>query len=616
MDREKEILSEITIFGKYAKYIPKKQRRETWQEICDRYEVMMDIKYPELMESIHENMKLVRDKKVLPSMRAMQFAGKPIDINNSRIYNCAYLPIDDYRAFSEVMFLLLGGTGVGYSVQFAHINKLPDIVKPTKNKRYLVGDSIEGWADAIKMLMKSYFGKTNLKPLYDFRDIRPKGARLITAGGKAPGPEPLKRCLFEIEQILERRNNGEKLGSLDVHDILCHIADAVLAGGIRRAAMIALFSLDDEDMLTCKSGSYWELNGQRDRANNSAVIVRSRIKKKEFDSIFNIVQQSNFGDPGLYLTNNANWGTNPCCEIALRPYQFCNLCEINGSNITSQEDFNRRAEVASFFGTLQAGFTDFHYLRDIWKKTTEKDALIGVGITGIASNIVTKLNKDEVVEIIYRINKDTSSRIGINSAARLTTIKPSGTTSCVLGSSSGIHAWHDLYYLRRQRIGKNEALYTYFQIYHPELLEEDLRNSKQAIICIPQSAPENSIIRTESTLELLERVKEFNINWVKAGHISGDNTNNVSTTLSIKEDEWDLVREWMWKNKEYFNGLATLKYDGGNYVQAPFESISKEVYLAKINHLHDIDLSRVIEVVDETSQREELACAGNNCEII
>lgn len=643
MDKEKEILSEITIFGKYAKYIPKEQRRETWQEICDRYEVMMALKYPQLIEQIHSNMKLVREKKVLPSMRAMQFAGKPVDINNSRLYNCAYLPIDDYRAFSEAMFLLLGGTGVGYSVQFAHIAKLPDIIKPTKIKRYLIGDSIEGWADAVKMLMKSYFGKTNYKPSFDFRDIRQKGARLVTAGGKAPGPEPLKRCLFEIEQIFERKSNGEKLNSLEVHDILCHIADAVLAGGIRRAAMIALFSLDDENMLNCKSGNYWELNGQRDRANNSAVILRSRIKKEDFDKVWNRVKNSLYGEPGLYFSNNVNWGTNPCCEIALRPYQFCNLVELNGSNITSQEDFNERARVGSFFGTLQAGFTDFHYLRDIWKKTTEKDALIGVGITGIGSNIVTKLNKDEAINIVYNTNKAISSSIGINSASRLTTIKPSGTTSCVLGSSSGIHAWHNNFYLRRQRIGKNEALYTYFSIYHPELIEDDLRNSKQAIICIPQSAPKDSIIRTESTLDLLERVKDFNINWVKAGHISGDNTNNVSATLSIdenkwyknpfneldnyipcdkddksitKKNEWNVVGEWMWKNKDYFNGLSTLRYDGGSYVQAPFENISEEEYISKSKHLKDVDLSKVVEMSDDTTQAQELACAGGNCEIV
>lgn len=616
MNKEQAILSDVTIFGKYSKYIPKLQRRESWTEICNRYEDMMLEKYPKLTQDIVSNMQLVRDKKILPSMRAMQFAGKPININNSRIYNCAYLPIDDYRAFSEAMFLLLGGTGVGYSVQFKHIEKLPEIIIPTKTRRFLVGDSIEGWADAINVLLKSYFGKSSARPLFDFRDIRVKGARLITSGGKAPGPEPLKRCLFEIEQILLRHKNGEKLTSIECHDILCHIADAVLAGGIRRAAMISLFSFDDEDMLTCKSGPWWELNSQRGRANNSAVIVRNRITKSDFDTIWKKIEASNAGEPGIYFTNNADWGTNPCCEIALRPYQFCNLCEVNVSDVKDQDDLNNRVSVAAFFGTLQAGFTDFHYLRDIWKRTTEKDALIGVGMTGIASGKVLNLNLKEAAHVSKIVNEETAKRIGINSAARVTTVKPAGTTSCVLGASSGIHAWHNTYYLRRQRIGKNEALCQYFLKNHPELIEEDQMNSSQCIIAIPQSAPEGSIIRTESAIDLLNRVKKFNLEWVREGHRNGDNTNNVSATISLKKEDWLEVGEWMWKNKDIYNGLSVLPYDSGSYTQAPFEDISKEKYEELVKHLGDIDLTKVIEIEDETAQSAELSCAGTGCEII
>lgn len=626
MNKEQQILSEVTIFGKYSKYIPKLQRRETWSEICNRYEDMMLEKYPKLTQDIVSQMNFVRDKKILPSMRAMQFAGKPIAINNSRIYNCAYLPIDDYRAFSEAMFLLLGGTGVGYSVQFKHIDKLSEINIPTKNRRYLVGDSIEGWADSIKMLLKAYLGKSGAKPIFDFRDIREKGARLVTSGGKAPGPEPLRRCLFEIEQILLRHKNGEKLTSIECHDILCHIADAVLAGGIRRAAMISLFSFDDEDMLSCKSGAWWELNPQRGRANNSAVIVRNRIKKEEFDVLWKKIEASNAGEPGVYFTNNADWGTNPCCEIALRPYQFCNLCEVNTSDVVDQDDLNARVAAAAFFGTLQAGFTDFHYLRDIWKKTTEKDALIGVGMTGIASGKVLNLDLKEAAKLAKTINKVTSDLIDIRPAARVTTVKPAGTTSCVLGASSGIHAWHNDYYIRRQRIGKNEALCQYFLKNHPELIEEDQMNSSQCIIAIPQSAPEGSILRTETAIDLLERVKKFNLEWVKEGHRSGDNTNNVSATISIDKnrlydetelkDEWETVGEWMWKNKEIYNGLSVLPYDNGSYVQAPFEDITKEKYENLVKHLGDIDLTKVIEIEDETEQSAELACAGGSCEVV
>lgn len=616
MKKEQRILSDITIFGKYAKYIPELERRETWEEICDRYKSMMISQYPKLKEDIEINIKLVKDKKILPSMRALQFAGKPIGINNSRVYNCAFIPIDDYRSFSEVMFLLLGGSGVGFSVQYSHINKLPDIIKPTKTRRYLVGDSIEGWADSVKMLMKSYFGKTNSKPIFDFRDIREKGARLITSGGKAPGPEPLKRCLFEIEQIFERYNNGDRLKSIDVHDIICHIADAVLAGGIRRAALLSLFSFDDEDMLTAKSGNWWELNPQRGRSNNSASIVRNRIKKDEFDILWEKIEASNAGEPGIYFTNNQDWGCNPCCEIALRPYQFCNLCEVNVSDIESKEDLFNRVAAASFFGTLQAGFTDFHYLRDIWKRTTEKDALIGVGMTGIASNKITKYDLKDAASLAKNVNEQYARIIGINPAARTTTIKPAGTTSCVLGSSSGIHAWHNDYYIRRQRIGRNEALCQYFLINHPELIEDDKMNPSQCIISIPQSAPEGSIIRTESSMDLLERVKKFNLEWVNPGHRSGDNTNNVSATISIKPDEWKEVGEWMWDNKETYNGLSVLPYDSGSYVQAPFENITKEKYEELVKHLSDINLTKVIEINDETDLAGELACSGPlGCEI-
>ena len=306
-----QILSDITVFSKYSKYLPDKQRRESWTEIVDRYVNMMNEKYPELKEDIISRSSLIYDKKILPSMRGLQFAGVPIIRNPSRIYNCAFLPIDDYRAFSETMFLLLGGTGVGYSVQYSHVDKLQEIVKPTKSRRFLVGDSIEGWADAVKALVKSYLGYSSSKPNFDFSDIREKGTRLKTAGGKAPGPEPLKTCLFHIETILERKENGSKLTPIECHDIQCHIADSVLAGGIRRSAMISLFSFDDEEMLACKSGNWWELNPQRGRANNSAVIVRNRIKKSEWDKLWKKIEASGSGEPGVYFTNNKDWGTNP-----------------------------------------------------------------------------------------------------------------------------------------------------------------------------------------------------------------------------------------------------------------------------------------------------------------
>ena len=616
MNIEQEILSDITVYMKYSKYVPNMNRRETWTELVDRNKNMHLEKFPKLRDEIEEAYKLVYDKKVLPSMRSLQFAGRPIELNNSRIFNCSFLPMDDMRAFSEIMFLLLSGCGVGYSVQNHSIDKLPEITVPVKHKRYLVGDSIEGWADAVRMLCKAYLDGAAL-PLFDFRDIRPKGAQLITVGGKAPGPEPLKECLFNLQKIFERKTNGSKLTSVEVHDMACHIADAVLSGGIRRAALIALFDLDDEDMLTCKFGNWWEENPQRGRANNSAVVLRHKIDSEEFFKLWKKIELSNSGEPGIYFSNDKDWGTNPCCEIALRPFQFCNLCEVNVSNVESQEDLNERVRVGAFIGTLQAAYTDFHYLRDIWRKTTEKDALLGVGMTGIGSGAILKYDLKKAAGLTVEENARVAELIGINKAARITTVKPSGTSSLVLGTSSGIHAWHNQYYVRRIRVGKNEAIYSHLVINHPELVEDDyFKPTIQAVISVPQRAPEGSIVRTEDVMDMLERVKRFNTQWVKKGHRKGANTNNVSATVSIKEDEWEKVGQWMWENKETFNGLSVLPYHGGSYVQAPFEDITEEQFNDMVTHLHNVDLSKVIEFSDNTSQMDQVACASGACEIV
>jgi ribonucleoside-diphosphate reductase alpha chain len=603
---------------KYAKYLPELQRRETWEELVTRNKEMHLSKYPALSAEIEDAYKLVYNKKVLPSMRSLQFGGKPIEISPNRIYNCAYLPIDDWRSFGEVMFLLLGGTGVGYSVQKHHVEQLPEIRKPNvdRERRYLIADSIEGWADAIKLLMKSYFhGGSKLK--FDFSDIRPKGARLVTSGGKAPGPQPLKECLIKIQGILDAKQDGEKLSPIEVHDIVCHIADSVLAGGIRRAALISLFSADDDEMISCKSGAWWELHPQRGRANNSAVLMRHKLTKEYFMDIWQRVEASGAGEPGIYLSNDKDWGTNPCCEIALRPYQFCNLCEVNVSDIESQEDLNARVKAAAFIGTLQAGYTDFHYLRPIWKRTTEKDALIGVSMTGIGSGTVLGYDMKQASKVAKDENARVADILGINKAARVTTVKPAGTTSLALGTSSGIHAWHNDFYLRRIRVGKNEAIYTYLSVYHPELVEDEyFRPHDTAVISIPQKAPAGAILRSESPIQLLERIKRVHLEWVKPGHRSGSNTHNVSATVSLREHEWDAVGQWMWDNKEHYNGLSVLPYDGGTYIQAPFEDITEEQFNEMMKTLHEIDLSRVVEIEDNTNLKGEAACAGGACEIV
>ena len=616
MDLEKKILSDITVHMKYARYLEEYNRRENWDELVTRNMKMHMKRFPDLKRDIISAYRYVYDKKVLPSMRSMQFGGKPIEVSPNRIFNCAFCPIDDYRVFGEIMFLLLGGTGVGFSVQKHHVEKLPEIRKPsTRSRRFLIGDSIEGWADAVKALVASYFkGTSRLR--FDFSDIRPKGARLVTSGGKAPGPQPLRECLVKVEGILDAKENGDQLTTIEVHDIICHIADAVLAGGIRRAALISLFSAHDEEMLASKAGNWYELNPQRGRANNSVVIMRHRIDRDTFMSIWDRVRESGSGEPGFYFSNDKDWGTNPCCEIGLRPNQFCNLTEVNVSDVRDQTEYENRVRAAAFIGTLQAAYTDFHYLRPIWKRNTEKDALIGVSMTGIASGKVLELDMNAASLVVKKENRRVAMQIGIKPAARTTCVKPAGTTSLTLGTSSGIHAWHNDHYIRRIRVGKNEAIYRYLTTNIPELVEDDkFRPHDTAIISIPQKAPQGAITRHESALDMLRRVKSVSDTWIKGGHQKGQNTHNVSATVTIKSDEWKAVGEWMWLNRKSYNGLSVLPFSDHSYVQAPFEDCTEEEYNSLSQLLKRIDLDLIIEEQDETNLSGELACAGGSCEI-
>lgn len=616
MQLASKILSDVTVHMKYAKFIPELNRRENWDEIVTRNANMHIKRFPQLKDEIKSAYQLVHDRKILPSMRSMQFGGKPVMINNARLYNCCYLPMDSYESFSEVMFLLLSGTGVGYSVQNHHIEKLPEIRKPTKTRRYLVGDSIEGWADAVKVLMKAYFAGRSL-PLFDFSDVRPKGARLITSGGKAPGPEPLHDCLHNLRKVLDRKEDGDKLTSFEVHEINCYIADAVLSGGIRRSAMISLFDLDDQEMLTCKFGNWWETKAHLARSNNSAVIVRHKIDKETFMDLWKKIEASKSGEPGFFFTNDKDWGMNPCAEISLRPYQFCNLVTINASDVVDQEDYNARAKAAAFIATLQASYTDFHYLRDIWKKTTEREALIGVSMTGIASGKVLDLSMKEAANVVKEENKRVADLIGIKPAARTTTVKPEGTSSLVLGSSSGIHAWHNSHYIRRVRVGKNEAIYNYLLQNHPEIVEDEFfKPTQQAVIEIPQKAPEGAITRQESAMQLLSRVQTVWSDWVRAGHRKGENKNNVSTTVSIKDDEWDKVGEWMWVNRNMYTALSVLPFDDHTYTQAPFEDCDEETYNTMMETLKEVNVDNITEVEDTTDLQGEVACGGGACEVV
>ena len=369
-------------------------------------------------------------------------------------------------------------------------------------------------------------------------------------------------------------------------------------------------------MVSAKAGAWWELNPQRGRANNSVVVMRHKIDKPTFMNLWKRVEESRSGEPGFYFSNDKEWGCNPCCEIGLRPFQFCNLVEINVSDVETQQELNTRSRAASFIATLQASYTDFHYLRPVWKRTTEKEALIGVSMTGIASGGVLDLDLTEAGGVVNVENKRVAEKIGINKAARTTCVKPAGTTSLTLGTSSGIHAWHNKYYIRRLRVGKNEAIYNYLIQNIPELVEDcKFRGHDTAILSVPQRAPEGAITRHETALDLLRRVKKVSDEWIQAGHHKGSNSHNVSATITIKDEEWDEVGKWMWENRGCYNGLSVLPHDGGSYVQAPFEDCDQETYEKMLALVKNINLDLVIETEDETDLSGEIACGAGGCEI-
>lgn len=1000
-DKAKKFLSDLVVYTKYANYSKDKGRRQTWDECVDVLMNMHIQKYPELENEIKDVFnKYVYTKKVLPSMRSIQFGGVPIEFSPNRIFNCAYTTIDDEFVFAEIMFLLLGGTGVGYSVRKRHISKLPPIVKPQGVRRFMIGDSVEGWSDSIRQLIYAYTrGKE--RPRFDYRDIRPAGSLIKKIGCMSSGHESLKKAHQNIESVLIK-SIGRKLKPLEVHDIICYIAESVVSGGVRSSALISLFDADDIDMITCKSdivckkavvvdtyktdddsgwvidvtiddkskvynnndnirvnvsGKYgdWEFNrlikdnllswmhihGQRTQANNSVSLRRGDTRKEVFMGVWQKTKDSMAGEPGFFWTNDDDEGTNPCClsgdsllmtpigeidlkslslkdeidiinkdgdikkgkvwetgekevftiksgntknpfvinatndhtfmlvdgsecktenligkrlkpyfrintdfsnihvkygflfgdgtfrknqekhsicdvnfnnmkdndikllfgfdincsrsiksgikysdlesigidttrptydrilpddisndfliglfsangtvkensrialktssknvaigvqnklnrigiksvyittnkakvvkfgngeylckesydvnicdlkdlilfsekigfvqkykqeslgrlilnkapfvfsikskgiekvydfniqddthwgiingiithncEISLRPNQFCNLTTAVVYDVDTQQELNDRVSAASFIGTLQSGYTDFHYLRPIWKETTEKEALIGVSMTGIASGSILGLNLIEAAKCVVDINIKTANIIGINSAARTTCIKPEGSGTLAAGViGSGIHSAHGKFFIRNNRINKNTAVYKYLENIMPEFVTSELANpNKKGVVSIPMCAGDDIITRDETAIEFLSRIKLFSDNWIMSGHISGNNTHNVSATVSIRDSEWDEVAEWMWTNKSNYNGLSILPYDGGTYKQAPFEEITEERYNELFSKFpENVDFNKIIETFEEADIKhasDNKACSGGvGCEI-
>jgi len=615
MNKSNRLLSEVVAYRTYAKYLAPLNRRETLTETINRNMIMHLDKFPKLSRDIIKAYKQVHDLKVMPSMRSLQFGGEAIVKNNVRLFNCAFSHISYPRVFAEALYLLLSGTGFGFSVQKRHISQLPSLRMPKEEGSYLVHDSIEGWAEALNRLMDGYF-YGSIRPVFNFSQVRPKGSYLVTSGAKAPGPEPLKLMLNKVETML-RAAIGRKLTDLEVHDVICLVSDCVLAGGIRRAALISLFDRDSEAMLTSKHGNWWEKNPQRARANNSAVLPRGEVSRDEFFHIYDMCIKSNAGEPGFFWTNDPDWGTNPCAEIALQSNQFCNLSTTNLTGIKNERDLENRVYAASFLGTLQASYTDFPYLGERWKQVTEREALIGCSFTGIAdATSLTGTQLQSSAALVLEVNSKYAKKLGINESARTTAIKPEGTASCVLGSSSGIHARHDQYYLRRVRMNRDDELAKYLGTVIPELIEDDLFSKTGVVVTIPQESPERAVLRNkESAIELFDRVKLYYNSWIMPGHRSGVNTHNVSCTINYRPDEVDALREKLWDDREQYAAVSLLPSDDSVYQQAPFESCTKEIFEKYDKMVNDIDLGRVMEMEDNTSRAEALACGGGQCEI-
>jgi ribonucleoside-diphosphate reductase alpha chain len=612
------LLADIAILRTYSA-LKADGKKETWQEVVDRYRQCLLDNTPKFMhDDVHAACKLVEAKVVLPSMRFLQFAGEGIKRENIRGYNCSFTPVDGIRAFSEIFYILMCGTGVGYSVQRHHIEQLPRVPAGVAEELCMVQDSKEGWADSIARLVQ------NPDIRFDYSLVRPAGS-LLSTGGTASGPESLVRAHANMRRILQGAT-GRKLSSLEVHDIVCHIADVVVVGGVRRAALISLFDRDDQAMLTCKSGQWWESNPQRARANNSAVLPHGQVHYDEFSDIIDRTYNSFSGEPGIFWTSDPenNMGTNPCCEIALNPRQFCNLTTINFARIGSVHEFLKAVSAATRLGTIQASFTNFGYLSEGWAKQTREEALLGVSLTGLAAN--ASLMQNFLATNVFRsgallardLNEYIAMDLDINPAARVTTVKPEGTTSTCLDTTSGIHAAHAPHYLRRIRIDKGQELGQYLRAELPAaFVEDDKFNPQNIVVSVPFAMP-NAVTRADETASaFLQNVFAVRKQWIEPGHRTGWNFHNVSCTVSYKEEERDLVKRIMWTNRESYNGISLLPHDGGTYVQAPFEEITKEQYEKLAAEIPQVDLYDVTYGKQTKDERATvLACVGDSCTLV
>ena len=624
MDQYREYIAA----SRYARFIDEKGRRENWGETVDRYVDYIFSRTP----AIQENKKLkteirsaIFNHELMPSMRAMMTAGKSADRDNTCVYNCSYLPVDDAKSFDEAMFILLCGTGVGFSVESKYINRLPEVPEKLFDSEHtiVVHDSKEGWAKSLRLLLAHLWAGEI--PKWNVESVRPAGARLKTFGGRASGPQPLVD-LFEFAVALFKGAKGRKLNSLECHDLMCKIGEVVVVGGVRRSAMISLSDLDDERIRYAKAGPWWETAPHRALANNSAVYSSTPTVGKfmeEWLSLYN----SHSGERGIFNREAAKkvvekygnrdsgfeFGCNPCSEIILRPYQFCNLSECVVRHDDNKETLLRKVRLASILGTIQSTFTKFPYLRKVWQRNTEEERLLGVSLTGIYDNpLLTtqgeKLNEllTELREEARRANEEFATLLGIPKSAAITCVKPSGTVSQLVDSASGIHPRHAKYYIRRVRGDKKDPL-TQFLIEQGIPNEACVYKPDQTIVfSFPQRAPKG-ITRSDVTpISHLELWLTYQRYWCH---------HKPSVTISVEEKDWPSVGAWTWENFDEMSGVSFLPYSEHTYKQAPYSECTEEEYNDLKSQIPKINWEEFKEDTDNVEGAQMLACSSGSCEI-
>ena len=610
----KDFLSKLVHYRTYAKYLPEEFRRETKDETIKRNIDMHVKRFPALEAEINKAYEEVYAGRVVPSMRSFQFAGEAIERRPNRMFNCSFLNITCFQDFADLFYMSMSGCGVGFSVRKRHVSQLPKIAEGEIVSPYVIDDSAEGWCESLLALLN------NSDIQFDYTKIRPMGAPLST-GGTASGPKALVKMHAHTRVIL-RKAAGRQLTPFECHRISCLVADCVVVGGVRRGALISLFDLDDEEMLHCKAGNWDDKYPELGRANNSASVLKddpnfAEKAAKVLDACF----AGGRAEPGLSLTNNEDMGFNPCHEITLQSRGVCNLTEINAAKCLSKSDWLVAVRAATIIGTLQAAYTDFKYVHPDWKKNAEDDALLGVSITGQAENqqILTSDNLQEGSALAVAVNIEWAAKLGIKPAKRVTTTKPSGTSSSWLGTTAGVHAGHDIRYIRRVRMDKFSALAKNLQRKFPAFVVQDPDKESDIIMQVPIRLYDTTLLRSQETaIQCLDRVKKLYDNWIAPGHVEGDNTNNVSLTINYHEHEKEAIKKWMIDNKNAYYGISLSPYDGGDYKyipysQPPHAEIFEILDKAFCQAAESFSFEDIKEKKDNTDFKGEAACSGGAC---